>query len=681
MNFRNKINSLFSGLTFDALETIEEKKNTLDKVNHDALEKDFKDRKDKDIDNDGDVDDSDEYLHNRRKTIKKAIAKRSLDEESKTIASMRKIVADKQAMKVDGVMVDMFTASAVTQIYDKVNDANKSKLDGMKASQLANIAYKMMKKEEVELDEKKISKGMQAYIDISNKKADATSKEVKGSIERVAAAMRAKRMKKEDLDENKTKGMTGNYARVMYDYREDYYNITVYKNGKEVASDDGYFGANETGNPLIKKFTDIVKKAGLKPEGLPIVDEDGKKGVFKGKFVWNTKEEVELDEVNDQERLSARKIQRDAQTDRHGIARKPGESMVAYLNRAKKHKEKMQKEEIELDEAKSKEEKIADLEKMLKGISGNTSSVKMKKYAIQKKINDLKNEEVELDEAKLSASQRDRLDDLILNVHMTTHPEYDGGEEPTKYLNMIRKEFGDKVAKQVSDGIEKVHWGRDNESGGVDKLSWRKGNARITKSGKMNAQDVKALKNKIKQDKAWGGITKKVKLPEEVELDESKLNVKAIQKAVDDGKSMDVIMTMFANKRTTNTDEIRKVVKDYMWKKRMKKEELDEAKNYEIKDGKVHISKANFRKVHKDYKNATKGKERMMALDPKTGATTSFPVVFTESDRFENSFRQKFVESLQNRLVEKYAEENGIDINSLTEEELDEVVGKGCWTP
>ena len=127
-----------------------------------------------------------------------------------------------------------------------------------------------------------------------------------------------------------------------------------------------------------------------------------------------------------------------------------------------------------------------------------------------------KNEEVELDEAKLSASQRDRLDDLILNVHMTTHPEYDGGEEPTKYLNMIRKEFGDKVAKQVSDGIEKVHWGRDNESGGVDKLSWRKGNARITKSGKMNAQDVKALTNRIKQDKAWGGITKAVKLPESV---------------------------------------------------------------------------------------------------------------------------------------------------------------------
>ena len=125
-----------------------------------------------------------------------------------------------------------------------------------------------------------------------------------------------------------------------------------------------------------------------------------------------------------------------------------------------------------------------------------------------------------IQEAKLSQSQRDRLDDLILNVHMTTHPEYDGDEEPTKYLNMIRKEFGDKVAKQVDDGMDKVHWGRDNHTYGSDKLSWRKGNARITKSGKMNAQDVNALKNRIKRDKAWGGITKAVKLPEAVELDE-----------------------------------------------------------------------------------------------------------------------------------------------------------------
>jgi hypothetical protein len=47
----------------------------LDPVNKKALKKDFDDRDDKDIDNDGDVDDSDEYLHKRRKAVGKAMAK------------------------------------------------------------------------------------------------------------------------------------------------------------------------------------------------------------------------------------------------------------------------------------------------------------------------------------------------------------------------------------------------------------------------------------------------------------------------------------------------------------------------------------------------------------------------------------------------------------------------------
>jgi len=45
----------------------------LDKVNPVAVKKKFKDRKDKDIDNDGDVDASDRYLHKRRKAISKEI--------------------------------------------------------------------------------------------------------------------------------------------------------------------------------------------------------------------------------------------------------------------------------------------------------------------------------------------------------------------------------------------------------------------------------------------------------------------------------------------------------------------------------------------------------------------------------------------------------------------------------
>ena len=51
----------------------------LDKVDPSKVEPedDFKDREDKDIDNDGDTDDSDEYLHKKRQAISKAIKKES----------------------------------------------------------------------------------------------------------------------------------------------------------------------------------------------------------------------------------------------------------------------------------------------------------------------------------------------------------------------------------------------------------------------------------------------------------------------------------------------------------------------------------------------------------------------------------------------------------------------------
>lgn len=56
---------------------------TLDPVNPKANKKKFANRKDKDIDNDGDVDGSDKFLHKKRKAISKAIRKTSA--ESKKI--------------------------------------------------------------------------------------------------------------------------------------------------------------------------------------------------------------------------------------------------------------------------------------------------------------------------------------------------------------------------------------------------------------------------------------------------------------------------------------------------------------------------------------------------------------------------------------------------------------------
>jgi len=70
--------------------------------------------------------------------------------------------------------------------------------------------------------------------------------------------------------------------------------------------------------------------------------------------------------------------------------------------------------------------------------------------------------------------------------------------------------------------------------------------------------------------------------------------------------------------------------------------------NYKF-DGKVvSISKANFSKVGKDYKNATPGQERMVVLDPKTHGTISAPVKFTED--YEVSMAVGQLKTIQERV-------------------------------
>lgn len=75
---------MFAGKKYDVEESLKKIKETnkndksddgegLDAVQPKAVKKKFKDRKDKDIDNDGDVDSTDKYLHKRRKAVSKAI--------------------------------------------------------------------------------------------------------------------------------------------------------------------------------------------------------------------------------------------------------------------------------------------------------------------------------------------------------------------------------------------------------------------------------------------------------------------------------------------------------------------------------------------------------------------------------------------------------------------------------
>ncbi len=60
------------------------------------------------------------------------------------------------------------------------------------------------------------------------------------------------------------------------------------------------------------------------------------------------------------------------------------------------------------------------------------------------------------------------------------------------------------------------------------------------------------------------------------------LNVKQIKKDLDSGMSVDAVIGKHANKNTSNTDEIRKIIKQHAWNNRMKKEAVEEAEVDEV---------------------------------------------------------------------------------------------------
>lgn len=117
---------------------VDEKK--MDKVDKDALKGDFEDRKDKDIDNDGDVDASDQYLHNRRKAVSKAMKKEEAELDE---ASIEKLTRDRNT--VSGPLADR-RKEALRAKIKAARDAEEKKIKkslGIKEAELDENISKM----------------------------------------------------------------------------------------------------------------------------------------------------------------------------------------------------------------------------------------------------------------------------------------------------------------------------------------------------------------------------------------------------------------------------------------------------------------------------------------------------------------------------------------------------------
>jgi hypothetical protein len=62
------------------------------------------------------------------------------------IAAVRRIVEEHQYAKIDGQMVDAFSASAIVAIYDALSAENQAKYRGFHVALMADMAFKLLKK-------------------------------------------------------------------------------------------------------------------------------------------------------------------------------------------------------------------------------------------------------------------------------------------------------------------------------------------------------------------------------------------------------------------------------------------------------------------------------------------------------------------------------------------------------
>ena len=74
--------------------------------------------------------------------------KESVNEAVEPTGNIKKVLdvaKNKQAKKIGGTLVDLTTSSMMTQVWDKVNDSSKEKMNKMNTKQLINLILRMWK--------------------------------------------------------------------------------------------------------------------------------------------------------------------------------------------------------------------------------------------------------------------------------------------------------------------------------------------------------------------------------------------------------------------------------------------------------------------------------------------------------------------------------------------------------
>ena len=102
-----------------------------------------------------------------------------LNEESATMKKVRQVIKKKSMMNVDGMKLDLTTASMIASVYDQVNPTNKKRMDSLKLPQLINLTMKVAgkaRKESTELQEGQTYKSLIQGLEKDKKEVASKSK-------------------------------------------------------------------------------------------------------------------------------------------------------------------------------------------------------------------------------------------------------------------------------------------------------------------------------------------------------------------------------------------------------------------------------------------------------------------------------------------------------------------------
>jgi len=66
--------------------------------------------------------------------------------ENNIIKACRKVVAEKQYTKVDGMLLDLFTASAILTVFDNISEDKQVKFTSCSLQRMAEMSFQLLEK-------------------------------------------------------------------------------------------------------------------------------------------------------------------------------------------------------------------------------------------------------------------------------------------------------------------------------------------------------------------------------------------------------------------------------------------------------------------------------------------------------------------------------------------------------